>query len=76
MSVVKYVGLSGVRQISTKDWEQAGVKEQETVRWDKSNGYSVPIEKLSDAALKVIEPDRNFVILDSEKKGSGAEKKS
>lgn len=60
--VVKYVGLSTVRRITKQAWEKAGIKGQDTVTWDKSNGYSVPVEKLTDNALQKLSEDKGFVM--------------
>jgi hypothetical protein len=42
--VVRYVGESNVRSISTADWKQAGVDHDKVadVVWDRANGYAVP----------------------------------
>lgn len=63
--VVKYVGLSTVRRITKQAWEKAEIKGQDTVVWDRSNGYSVPVEKLNDAALEKLKQDRSFVMPES-----------
>jgi hypothetical protein len=59
--VVAYVGTSGVVRIIPKaSWDAAGVTDQEEVTWGPQNGWEVPIDKFSDAALTWIgerEPD-------------------
>jgi hypothetical protein len=52
-----------VRIIGTEEWG-AGVKIKDEVeaRWDRSNGWSLPVGQFSDAQLQVLERDGSFEI--------------
>lgn len=49
--VVKYTGLSDVREISKASWEAIGIDDQETVVWNWKNDWAVPVADLSEGAL-------------------------
>lgn len=62
MRYIKYVGLSHRRMISASDWRSVGIA-GDTVVWDASNGFAVPLDVLTeDQIRKAIEPDAGFVI--------------
>lgn len=66
MRYVQYIGLAHVRRITASEWREVGV-EMETVQWDASNGYKVPLEKFSeDVQRRFIEPDRTLIIVGQE----------
>lgn len=61
---VRYVGTSTIRRITAADWQKAGVKDMETVEWNRANGWSVPRDKISQDALPFIESDQSMVLFD------------
>ena len=67
--VVRYIGSADRRQILKSEWADAGVKGQDTVVWEDTNGWTVLAEKLSDDALQIIEEDDGLVIVDTDNKG-------
>lgn len=58
---VKYVGTSGQRLITARDWERAGMEGQKSVSWDRTNGWTVDIEELSDDAQSAIMSELEMV---------------
>lgn len=61
---VKYIGLAHRRQISVADWRSVGINDAESVQWGPENGFSVPIERFTDAQLnKAIRKDSGFAIV-------------
>lgn len=62
-TVVKYTGHPGTRRITRAQWEAAGVSNQGTVEWNKSNGYSVPGSKLKKGALDILESSDGFKVV-------------
>lgn len=64
METIKYVGTATRRVITDKEWEVAGVTGQDTVVWDRGNGYTVDASKLSQAAQDAVKPDPFFVFSD------------
>jgi DNA-dependent RNA polymerase auxiliary subunit epsilon len=60
--VVKYIGLSGVREISQASWNEVGSKAP-FKRWSKRNNYTVGIEDLDDAALDYLAADPVFIVV-------------
>jgi hypothetical protein len=62
MRYVKYVGLSHRRMITAQDWRGVGIS-GDTVVWEASNGFAVPLDQFSeDQIRKAIENDNGFVI--------------
>lgn len=57
----KYVGTSDVRRITASEWAGVGVKNQETVEWNKFNNWTVPASAISDEALPFIEADAEIL---------------
>lgn len=68
MQYLKYIGPVHRKIITAQDWRMAGVSDQETVEWSWVNGFSVPLDSLSDKAQRVIEEHEkdNFVVLGGE----------
>lgn len=61
--VVKYVGTADERVIRKGDWSSIDVKDQELVRWDRKNKWTVPASELSKDALQYLdEQDSGFVV--------------
>lgn len=64
--VIKYVGTADAREISKKDWKQAGI-DHNTVRWDRSNGFTVLSADITNKeAMAVIEADDGLVVKDAD----------
>jgi hypothetical protein len=62
MRYVRYIGPAHERQITARDWRGVGIN-GETVVWSAFNGFSVPLEQLTDDQVrKAIDPDQYFVI--------------
>lgn len=61
--VVKYRGSSSIREITAEQWEQAGIKKQDTVIWNADNNWTVALDKLSEDALKVVGNEPGFEIV-------------
>lgn len=51
----KYVGTAVQRIIKKESWESIGIKGQDTVSWDRSNNWTVPLKDLNSDAKKHIE---------------------
>lgn len=65
--VVKYVGTADVREINAASWRQAGVDDQDMVRWEKKNKWQVAVADLSKKAVAYLEnEDSGFVITDAD----------
>jgi hypothetical protein len=60
MNRVRYTGGATVRRITEGQWEQANVKGQKTVEWNRANKYSVDISDLTDEAISVLESEPGF----------------
>lgn len=59
---VRYVGEFGAREITAEDWRKAGVKDQPGARWERGNGWTLPLEGFTEHALRVLAQDGLFVI--------------
>src|SRR5687767_13787916 len=66
MEYVRYVGTADVRMITKDEWRGAGVKDQDTVVWNRANRWTVPLEDISDNARPFIEDDPGLVVFDSD----------
>lgn len=65
--VVKYIGTADVREINANSWKAAGIEDQEMVRWNSENGWTVPVADLSkDAVAYLDNDDDGFVVTDAE----------
>jgi hypothetical protein len=51
--MVKYIGTSDVRSISSDDWKRLGI-EQDDVTWSASNDFMVPAASLHESALALL----------------------
>ena len=61
--VVKYVGTADVREIDAAAWKAVDVEDQNLVRWNKANNWTVSVEDLSDDAVAYLdEKDSGFVL--------------
>jgi hypothetical protein len=52
--------VATTRQVTKAEWKLAGVENQDTVIWNKANGYSVDASKLSKEALEVLKGEPGF----------------
>lgn len=60
---VAYVGGATIREITARQWEQAGIMDQDGANWTVQNRHLVPKDHFSDAALEVLERDGQFKIV-------------
>lgn len=61
-NVVRYIGTFSERQISTQDFEQAEVSDQEGAVWTKDSP-TVPADHFSEEALRVLSTTGEFKIV-------------
>lgn len=61
MEFAKYVGLADQRQMLERDWVAAGVPNQGSVSWDRTNGFAVPRNRFSDDAWALLATDPGIV---------------
>lgn len=66
MGKIQYIGTANKRVISVKDWEAAGVTNQEPVEWSTANGHVIDDYQLSADARAAIKADPFFVWFDDE----------
>jgi hypothetical protein len=62
---IKYTGDAGVREITKAQWKGAGVEDQDTVVWDASNDYTLPLSKFSKDAVAVLGRDKGLKITEA-----------
>lgn len=55
---VVYRGGASLRIITKQEWEQAGIRDQDTVSWDRNHGLSR--DHFTTAAIDVLRRDANF----------------
>lgn len=60
--VVRYTGLSDIREIDAASWKRVGAEEQGKVVWNAENGHSVDASEFNAAALKHLEADSTFSV--------------
>jgi hypothetical protein len=65
---VKYVGTSHWRRMTRQEWANIpeGAIEQETLEWNAANGWTIPADRITDAAWPYIKADGEFVVVDSD----------
>jgi len=61
--VISYIGVATRRIISKDTWEQIGVKNQDTVEWNRKNNFTIPASALKKAAKDYLETDNGFINL-------------
>lgn len=62
--VVKYIGMSDIREINEESWASLGSKSGFT-RWERRNRWSVDAADLDDAALEYLDGDPEFSVTDA-----------
>lgn len=55
---------ASVRRIEQNDWALAGISGQDTVVWDATNGYVVPLDRFNKSALDTIRREPGFIVVD------------
>ena len=65
---VKYTGVATTRSISKKEWEQAGVTDQDSVVWEADNHFTVPGADLVGGAIDVLRKEDDFVFVQEKSK--------
>ncbi len=67
---IKYVGLSHVREILDTEWAALDPPvENDTLRWDRANGWTIPADRVSEDAWPYIEADNELVLIDRDYRG-------
>ena len=61
----RYVGTAHVRRMTKQNWLAAGIKDQDTVVFNRGNGMSVPRDQFSDAAWNALVLDANIIVTDA-----------
>lgn len=70
---ITYISFAYIRRITREEWEAAGVKGQNRVQWDPTNGYKLPMELFTEDAKRVLREDDHFAFLTSDDpKGDGS----
>jgi hypothetical protein len=64
--MVHYIGTANVREIDTASWDIVEATDHQKIRWDRSNGWAIPVDKFSDTALSWLDTQPDFVIKDVE----------
>lgn len=54
--------VATTRRVTKAEWKLAGVENQDTVEWNKANGYSVDASKLNKEALEVLKGEPGFTL--------------
>ncbi|MET0416548.1 MAG: hypothetical protein ABW022_11065 [Actinoplanes sp.] len=73
MRYVRYIGPAHQRQITAREWAQAGIQ-AETVVWGPFNGFAVSLDQLTeDQIRKAIDPDPFLVITGESEDGDDKE---
>lgn len=59
---VEWIGGAGYREVTKEQWEEAGIKDQDTVFWTRESPR-LPLSQLTDEARQRLaaEPDFHFV---------------
>lgn len=58
--MVTFHGAAGLREITTEQWQGAGVANMPTVKWERRTGFKVPKSAFTDQALQVLRQDQDF----------------
>lgn len=61
---VSYSGKESVRTVSKDDWAKAGVSDQDTISWTRTNNREVVKDRLSQTALEVLLQDPAFAVVE------------
>jgi len=59
---VVYVGIATRRILTKADWENIGIKNQETVEWNRTNKFTIPVADFSKSALNYLKTDNGFTV--------------
>lgn len=63
VKAVKYIGIADTRIITADQWrEEQGIRGQDTVVWNKANGFTVLGDRLKADAIKHLKEDPNFAV--------------
>lgn len=58
--MVEYTGPASRREITSEQWQGAGVADMPTVVWERHSGFKVPKSVFSEQALQVLRQDGGF----------------
>lgn len=62
---VYYIGQAHVREIDTPGWRDASVSDVVgKFTWHKGNGWAIPADHFTDAAMTYFSSDPEFVVRD------------
>lgn len=66
--MVKYVGKGSEKVLTQKDFHANDITDQKGARWHNLNGYMVPVDHFSDAALQLVvaQPTLEIVEVDAD----------
>jgi hypothetical protein len=59
---VRYIGTAHIRKITREEWEDAGVRDQDTLAWYVGNGWTVAAAAITDEAMPFIIADELFIV--------------
>ena len=59
---VVYVGVATRRILTKADWENIGIKNQETVEWNRANKFTIPASNFSKSAMNYLKTDNGFTV--------------
>jgi hypothetical protein len=62
---IQYTGGASIRQITRREWEQAGIGRQPGVEWTVSNRHLVPLNEFSDAARERVLKEPGFRLVNA-----------
>lgn len=63
VKAVKYLGIATIRRITSAEWADAGVKNQQRISWSPENGYTVLADRFTPDALLYCEHDDEELVL-------------
>lgn len=72
---VKYIGTSHWRRMTREEWANIpqGAVDQDTLEWNAANGWTIPADRITDAAWPYIRADGEFVVVDNDLRSVTAE---
>lgn len=60
----KYVGSADIRHMGREQWEAAGITDQEDLTFNASNGFTIPLDRVTEPARAVLERDPSVIMTD------------
>jgi len=59
----KYIGSADTRHMGKEEWATAGI-EQEDLTFTASNGYTIPLDRVTEPAREVLKRDPSIILTD------------